>query len=78
MNLFILFKMAIKMAESVLKRRVGRVSGNTCFFRPYRYMYIWLGKFHPAGTVYTDSVSLCRFFFFFFFFFFVINLFDKK
>ena len=29
-NLFIIFfKMAIKIAESALKRRVGRVSGNT-------------------------------------------------
>ena len=35
-NLFIFFKMAIKIAESVLKRRVDRVSGNTgiFFFRP--------------------------------------------
>ena len=31
-NLFIFFKMAIKIAESVLKRRVGRVSGNTGIF----------------------------------------------
>ena len=34
-NLFIFFKMAIKIAESALKRRVGQVSGNTgIFFRP--------------------------------------------
>ena len=31
-NLFIFFKMAIKIAESSLKRRVGRVSGNTGSF----------------------------------------------
>ena len=38
-NLFIFFKMAIKIAESSLKRRVDRVSGNMgIFFRPY-YMY---------------------------------------
>ena len=30
--LFFFFKMAIKIAESALKRRVGRVSGNTGIF----------------------------------------------
>ena len=30
--LFTFFKMAIKIAESDLKRRVGRVSGNTGIF----------------------------------------------
>ena len=29
---FFFFKMAIKIAESALKRRVGRVSGNTAIF----------------------------------------------
>ena len=31
-NLFIFFKMVIKIAESALKLRVGRVSGNTGIF----------------------------------------------
>ena len=31
-NLFICFKMAIKIAGSALKSRVGRVSGNTGIF----------------------------------------------
>ena len=38
-NVFMFFKMAIKIAESVLKHRIGRVSGNKgifffFFFRP--------------------------------------------
>ena len=43
----------------------------TCQFAEsvFRYMYT-CSRFHPAGTCYIDSVSLCRFF--------VINLFDKK
>ena len=51
-NLFIFFKIAIKIAESALKRRVGRVSGNTgilFFFRPYR----------KRGTSYLEK-SFCN------------------
>ena len=35
---FFFFKLAIKIAGSALKSRVGRVSGNTGIFRPYLQM----------------------------------------
>ena len=45
-NLFIFYKMAIKIAESALKRRVGRVSGNTgIFFCFLGLSSVWLIAF---------------------------------
>ena len=58
-NLFIFFKMAIKIAESALKRRVGRVSGNTgIFFRPKISNYRQVKVRFPANNSNVEKYQI--------------------